>query len=135
MVTRKNVAPAVKVAAKPAAKPAAKLAAAKPALKKVIAAASNGAHKGVAAKKAPITGLSAGAAAAASLPPRDYTFGAPAPFVFSMGQDVMIAATGEEGVVRGRGEFFNAPHQYLLAYRTALGTYADVWIAEDLLRA
>lgn len=132
MVTRKNVAPAVKVAAKPA-RPAVAKPAAKPALKKVIAAASNGAHKRVAKSNTSLR--NAELKTNAAMAPVAHVADAPAPFVFTMGQDVMIAATGEEGVVRGRGEFFNAPHQYLLAYRTALGTYADVWIAEDLLRA
>jgi len=92
-----------------------------------------------AVRKAPTKRGSAPLAAAlttiAAQPPVGYAPVAPAPFVFSMGQDVVIAATGEEGVVRGRGEFIHSPHQYLLAYRTALGTYAETWIAEDLLRA
>lgn len=135
MVTRKNAAPAVKVAAKPAAKPAAKLAAAKPAvhpgLKKAIAAAGNGAHKRVA--KANTSLRNAEVKTNAAMAPAVPTVSSP--YLFALGQVVEISASREEGIVRARGEFHHGPNQYLLAYTTALGAYATIWIDEDLLEA
>lgn len=130
MVTRKNAAPAVKVAAKPA-RPAAAKPAAKPALKKVIAAASNGAHKRVAKSNTSLRNaeLKTNAAMAPAVPTVS------SPYLFALGQVVEIRASREEGIVRARGEFHHGPNQYLLAYTTALGAYATIWIDEDLLDA
>lgn len=134
MVTRKNAAPAVKATAKPAAKPAPK-AVAKPAPKKAITARANlGAYKREAAKKATPASVAGGIAALAQglagVAPA-----APTPYLFALGQSVEIRASREEGIVRARGEFHHGPNQYLLAYTTALGAYATIWIDEDLLEA
>lgn len=57
------------------------------------------------------------------------------PFLYALGQVVEIAASREEGIVRARGEFHHGPNQYMLAYTTAQGAYATIWIDEDLLKA
>ena len=54
-------------------------------------------------------------------------------FKFELGQLVTIAASGERGVVKGRGEYTNSANTYYLQYKAADGRACTVWWDEDAL--
>ena len=56
-------------------------------------------------------------------------------FRFNLGQQVSISISGEQGVVRARGDGVDRANQYFVAYKNALGTAVESWWNEDQLTA
>ena len=56
-------------------------------------------------------------------------------FAFSLGQQVVITASGEEGQVVGRAEYSNSSNSYYVRYRARDGRATEAWWTEDALTA
>ena len=56
-------------------------------------------------------------------------------FAFSLGQQVVITASGEEGQVVGRAEYSNCSNSYYVRYRARDGRATEAWWTEDALTA
>lgn len=56
-------------------------------------------------------------------------------FAFSLGQQVAITASGEQGQVIGRAEYSNSTNTYYVRYRASDGRATEAWWNEDALTA
>jgi len=56
-------------------------------------------------------------------------------FAFSLGQKVVIKASGEEGLVVGRAEYTNSSNTYYVRYCARDGRATEAWWTEDALIA
>jgi len=56
-------------------------------------------------------------------------------FAFSLGQKVVIKASGEEGQVVGRAEYANSSNNYYVRYCARDGRATEAWWTEDALAA
>ena len=56
-------------------------------------------------------------------------------FAFSLGQQVVITASSEEGEVVGRAEYSNSSNSYYVRYRARDGRATEAWWTEDALTA
>ena len=54
-------------------------------------------------------------------------------FKFNLGQLVQISISGEQGLVRARGDGVERTNQYLVNYKTAQGSATEQWWNEDQL--
>lgn len=54
-------------------------------------------------------------------------------FVFELGQQVIIKASGESGEVIGRAEYSTAEANYYLRYKACTGAATEAWWAESAL--
>ncbi len=54
-------------------------------------------------------------------------------FQFELGQQVAIAASGENGTIKGRAEYTNSANTYYLQYKAADGRATSAWWDEDAL--
>lgn len=52
---------------------------------------------------------------------------------FTLGQDVVIAASGETGVIVGRAEYTNSSNSYFVRYKASDGRATEAWWTEDAL--
>lgn len=55
-------------------------------------------------------------------------------FKFDIGQQVMIAISGESGEVIGRAEYADSENSYFLRYKDAQGMAREEWWREGALR-
>ena len=55
------------------------------------------------------------------------------PFLFDLGQSLMIAVSGETGTVIGRCEYLQGQPNYLLRYKTGDGRATEVFWGQDAL--
>lgn len=56
-------------------------------------------------------------------------------FAFSLGQQVVITASGEAGQVVGRAEYLNSSNSYYVRYQARDGRATEAWWTEDALAA
>lgn len=56
-------------------------------------------------------------------------------FKFKLNQRVSISISGEQGVVRARGDGIDRANQYFVSYQNALGVATESWWNEDQLAA
>lgn len=56
-------------------------------------------------------------------------------FKFNLGQQVVIAASGETGEVTGRAEYATAECSYYVRYKAADGRATENWWTESALQA
>ena len=56
-------------------------------------------------------------------------------FKFKLNQRVSISISGEQGVVRARGDGIDRANQYFVSYMNALGVATESWWNEDQLAA
>lgn len=54
-------------------------------------------------------------------------------FKHELGQAVQVTISDEEGHVKGRAEYSNAPNQYYIHYRMNDGRAQDAWFEEGEL--
>jgi len=54
-------------------------------------------------------------------------------FEFENGERVIIACSGEQGVIIGRAEYSTSENQYYLRYKAGDGRAVDSWWAESAL--
>ena len=56
-------------------------------------------------------------------------------FKFELGQQVKVSISGEEGKVKGRGEYIDSASQYWLHIKGADGRAVNAWFYESEIEA
>lgn len=57
------------------------------------------------------------------------------PYIFALGQKVVITVSGEAGETIARAEYLHSNNRYLIRYRCADGRATEQWWDEDALSA